>query len=374
MFKLPTRDQDPSLNFILQHSSSVPLSSGNLRSKRVRKCPPGSALGSSKTLQTHLQKRKIKVLKYNFSQVSHKNGFVTWVAPVPNSGNRVGQSPQQLCLKMISPEISNSGELCNQLKSMRQEAAILKLAGTDLTIGIRRIRRLYLKNLTRDGYFLTSAGVLSETPQVNILDFLQVARKMSIKKKLLLIRKLVDIVKTLHQRGVAHLNLTPESIFVDQEGNLKLADFGLAQSLQSYQPQLLLGNSSYVPPEHLNAGEVINPKGQDEWAVAVMAFSLLFYRLPWRLASPSNHLYSMYCSNNFEFWKRSYWGDISVPDFSYLRVVFNSALSPVSSRRVNLFRTKDFGKPLAAEEDAALRAFVKKVVARIQTNNYIKGY
>jgi len=41
-------------------------------------------------------------------------------------------------------------------------------------------------------------------------------------------RQIVDAVDYMHQRGVAHRDLKPENILVDENLNVKIADFGFS--------------------------------------------------------------------------------------------------------------------------------------------------
>jgi hypothetical protein len=318
------------------------------------------------------------ILGYSFSRLSQHNGSATWIGyldgprsdfdiPTSSAPQSLADAPapfpakvpSQIGLKIKGSGIVAPGDQKQQINLMRQEAATVKIAGHDLAIGVSQVKPVFLQNASNNGFYLTLAGILSEAPQVNIVDFLKFARKANLKMRLLLVRKLVDVVRTMHARGVVHLNLTPDCVYVDRDGNLKLTDFEHAQTLQGYVAQPLAGNLSYVPPEHIYVGRVTDPRKQDEWAVAVMAFCLLFQRLPWQKADISNNWFQLYCLNNLEFWRTNFRGDISVSNVNTLRNIFNAALSPVPSRKISLLASKNFGKPLSSQEDSILRQFIK---------------
>jgi cyclin-dependent kinase len=68
------------------------------------------------------------------------------------------------------------------------------------------------------------------------------------------ILQLVKGVNYMHSRRVLHRDLKPQNLLVDKDGNLKIADFGLARAfgipLRTYthEVRLVLRNSSHAPP------------------------------------------------------------------------------------------------------------------------------
>ncbi|KAL1213287.1 CBL-interacting serine/threonine-protein kinase 15 [Cardamine amara subsp. amara] len=98
-------------------------------------------------------------------------------------------------------------------------------------------------------------------------------------------QQLVRAVDYCHSRGVCHRDLKPENLLLDEQGNLKVSDFGLSALADSRRQDGLLhttcGTPAYVAPE------VISRKGYDGfkadvWSCGVILFVLLAGYLPFR--------------------------------------------------------------------------------------------
>lgn len=96
-------------------------------------------------------------------------------------------------------------------------------------------------------------------------------------------QQLISAVDFCHSRGVYHRDLKPENLLLDDNGNLKVSDFGLSALAESKKQDGLLhttcGTPAYVAPE------VINRKGYDGakadiWSCGVILFVLMAGYLP----------------------------------------------------------------------------------------------
>ena len=104
--------------------------------------------------------------------------------------------------------------------------------------------------------------------------------------------QLVNAVGYMHSKGIGHRDLKPENILLDADGNLKLADFGMA-TLFEYNGKrkaavTLCGSPPYVAPEVLTCGSHEKTKAigydadkADIWSVGVVLFVLLAGNTPW---------------------------------------------------------------------------------------------
>nr|ACJ84672.1 unknown [Medicago truncatula]AFK33832.1 unknown [Medicago truncatula] len=106
-------------------------------------------------------------------------------------------------------------------------------------------------------------------------------------------QQLISAVDFCHSRGVYHRDLKPENLLLDEDGNLKVSDFGLCTFSEHLRQDGLLhttcGTPAYVSPE------VIAKKGYDGakadiWSCGVILYVLLAGFLPFQ----DDNLVAMY--------------------------------------------------------------------------------
>lgn len=86
-----------------------------------------------------------------------------------------------------------------------------------------------------------------------------------------------------HGMGVIHRDLKPDNVLVDQDGQLALADFGLARATDSKTITVtgtVMGTPAYLPPDFLR-GEKATPAA-DMYSLGIVFFELFEGRLPFQ--------------------------------------------------------------------------------------------
>jgi serine/threonine protein kinase len=81
-----------------------------------------------------------------------------------------------------------------------------------------------------------------------------------------------------HQAGLLHRDIKPANILLAGPGDWKIADFGIAKSIESTGDRLtatglIIGTPAYLPPERLAGGEAT--AGGDVYAVGVVLYEAL---------------------------------------------------------------------------------------------------
>jgi serine/threonine protein kinase len=90
-----------------------------------------------------------------------------------------------------------------------------------------------------------------------------------------------------HERGILHRDVKPSNILFDDEGNAKLADFGIARILDAStltEAGTMLGTAAYISPEQARTETAT--AATDVYAAGVILYRLLTGRLPFEAEAP----------------------------------------------------------------------------------------
>ncbi len=110
---------------------------------------------------------------------------------------------------------------------------------------------------------------------------------LDVRARLEMMAKVCDAMNHAHQRGIIHRDLKPGNILVDQTGQPKILDFGVARVADSEvemtrQTDLgqLLGTLPYMSPEQVQPDPAELDIRSDVYALGVIMYELLAGKLP----------------------------------------------------------------------------------------------
>jgi WD40 repeat protein/predicted Ser/Thr protein kinase len=106
-----------------------------------------------------------------------------------------------------------------------------------------------------------------------------------------LVARVADAVQHAHDRNVIHRDLKPANILVEETGQPKVLDFGVARVTDAElltaagltRTGQLLGTPNYMSPEQVATGPALIDHRADVYALGIILYELAAHRLPYRL-------------------------------------------------------------------------------------------
>lgn len=118
------------------------------------------------------------------------------------------------------------------------------------------------------------------TEYVRGMDLFDVIRAMNFiceKHARFFVGSLMLVLEDLHEKNIVYRDLKPENVVVDDEGYLKLIDFGTAKFIKG-RTFSVLGTPQYMAPEVImGTGYTVSA---DLWSLGIMMFEFLFGYVP----------------------------------------------------------------------------------------------
>ena len=113
-------------------------------------------------------------------------------------------------------------------------------------------------------------------------------KRLGTRERLDLIARISDAVEHAHQKGVIHRDLKPGNILVDESGQPRILDFGVARATDGDLQQTtlqtdigqLMGTIPYMSPEQIGGNPDELDTRSDVYALGVVAFELLVGKRP----------------------------------------------------------------------------------------------
>jgi len=174
-----------------------------------------------------------------------------------------------VALKILHEQFTRDEDYVERFR--REARAVAQLAHPNIVTVIDRGEqdgRQYIVFEYVDGQNLkelTAGGPLDPREAIGLA--LQVARALSF----------------AHERGLVHRDVKPQNVLLNDDGQAKVTDFGIARSLDVHgvtQTGTVLGTSDYIAPEQAR-GQKVDPK-TDIYSLGAVLYELLTGDVPFK--------------------------------------------------------------------------------------------
>jgi serine/threonine protein kinase/tetratricopeptide (TPR) repeat protein len=175
---------------------------------------------------------------------------------------------EKVALKILKPEIAADEET---IERFRNELRFAR------KISHKNVCRMYDLSREQGTQFITMEYVEGE----NLKNLMRRMGQFSIGKAVSVARQVGEGLAEAHKLGVIHRDLKPQNIMIDNDGNVRIMDFGIARSLKGKgitDARVMIGTPEYMSPEQVDGAEADGRA--DIYALGVVLYEMLTGRVP----------------------------------------------------------------------------------------------
>jgi serine/threonine protein kinase len=175
---------------------------------------------------------------------------------------------EKVALKLIKPEIASDK------KTLERFSNELRIARK---ITHKNVGKMFDINEEEGTHYITMEYVSGQ----DLRGFIRQSGQMGVGTAISISKQVCEGLSEAHKTGVIHRDLKPSNIMIDQEGNVRIMDFGIARSLKEKGitgAGVMIGTPEYMSPEQAEAKEL--DQRSDIYSLGVIIYEMVTGRVP----------------------------------------------------------------------------------------------
>lgn len=175
---------------------------------------------------------------------------------------------RNVAVKMLRLDLTNDEEFIRRFRREAQSATSLDHPN---------IVNIYDVGEEEDLYYIVMEYVDGQT----LKQYIQKNSPLRVEETIDIMLQLTSAISHAHHNNIIHRDIKPHNILVDQNGKVKITDFGIAVALSATsitETNSVLGSVHYLSPEQARGG--MANKKSDIYSLGIVMFELLTGRLP----------------------------------------------------------------------------------------------
>lgn len=181
---------------------------------------------------------------------------------------------ETVAIKLLNPEIAGDEETVERFRNE------LKLARK---ISHRNVCRMF--DLRKDGgtYYITMEYV----PGGDLKSSIRRTGPLNPGKAVFIAKQVCQGLVEAHMLGVVHCDLKSQNVMIDEEGNVRIVDFGVARSLRAKgvtETGMMIGTPEYMSVEQVEGKKV--DQRSDIYSLGIITYEMVTGKVPFAADTP----------------------------------------------------------------------------------------
>lgn len=196
-------------------------------------------------------------------------GGMGWVYKVLDK-----ETKEKIALKLIKPDIASDKKTIerfrNELTSARK-------------IVQKNVCRMYDLNKEQNNYYITMEFVSGG----DLKKLIRRTKQLAVGTVISIAKQICDGLSEAHSQGIVHRDLKPNNIMIDDNGNVRIMDFGIARTIKGKGitgSGVIIGTPEYMSPEQVEAKDI--DQRSDIYSLGIIMYEMLTGRLPFEADTP----------------------------------------------------------------------------------------
>src|SRR4030042_355463 len=181
---------------------------------------------------------------------------------------------EKVALKLIKPEVGAGGET---IEGFQNEIKITR------RITHKNVCRMYHLGRENDNYYITMEFIRGQ----NLKKMIRMTRERGLEATLNIAQQVCHGLIEAHRLGIVHRDLKPQNIMIDEDGDVRIMDFGIASSIETKGatlPGMMIGTPEYMSPEQIDGSQI--DARSDIYSLGIIIYELLTGKPPFSGETP----------------------------------------------------------------------------------------